>query len=189
MVTIFVEGSSDKDFLELYIKHLKNNGRIRSESNYKIELVGGKDQLFKYKDNKDKIDKTNDRYAVIFDSDEDYYQSIDNIKKQFCIDNEDNIFLFPNNKDTGNLEILLEKIAKYKDVLNCFDSYENCINGLKKNNPNINTPAKKSKVYAYMHIFGFKNSIKKTEKFDLTPYVNFDDPYLDPLRDFLIKFL
>ena len=170
MVTIFVEGSSDKDFLELYIKHLKNNGRIRSESNYKIELVGGKDQLFKYKDNKDKIDKTNDRYAVIFDS-------------------EDNIFLFPNNKDTGNLEILLEKIAKYKDVLNCFDSYENCINGLKKNNPNINTPAKKSKVYAYMHIFGFKNSIKKTEKFDLTPYVNFDDPYLDPLRDFLIKFL
>lgn len=49
MVTIFVEGSSDKDFLELYIKYLKNNGYIRNESNYKIEQVGGKDKLFEYK--------------------------------------------------------------------------------------------------------------------------------------------
>ena len=33
MITIFVEGSSDKDFLELYIKYLKNNGDIKNESN------------------------------------------------------------------------------------------------------------------------------------------------------------
>ncbi|WP_157148398.1 DUF3226 domain-containing protein [Brachyspira pilosicoli] len=186
MVTIFVEGSSDKDFLELYIKHLKNNGRIRSESNYKIEQVGGKDKLFEYKN---KIKKINGKYIIIFDADLNYNNSINNIKTQLEISNEDNIFLFPNNKDTGNLETLLEKIAKYKDVLNCFDSYKNCIDELKKRNPNINTPAKKSKVYAYMHTFGLKNTINKTEKFDLTPYVNFDYPYLDPLRDFLIKFL
>lgn len=190
MLTIFVEGISDKDFLELYIKYLKNNGYIRNEIDYKIEQVGGKDQLFKYKDSKNKIEKTNNKYTVIFDSDEDYYKSIDNIKKQFDIDNEYNIFLFPNNKDTGNLETLLEKIAKYKDVLNCFNSYENCINELKKTTPNINTPAKKSKVYAYMETFGFKNSSnEKTEKFDLTPYVNFDDEYLNELKKFLLNFL
>lgn len=57
MITIFVEGSSDKDFLELYIKYLKNNGDIKNESNYKIEPIGGKDKLFKYKDNKYKIKK------------------------------------------------------------------------------------------------------------------------------------
>lgn len=186
MITIFVEGSSDKDFLELYIKHLKNNGDIRNEINYKIEQVGRKDKLFEYKN---KIKKMNGKYIIIFDADLDYNNSINNIKTQFGISNDDNIFLFPNNKDIGNLETLLEKTAKYKDVLNCFDSYENCINGLKKTNPNINTPAKKSKVYAYMHAFGFKNTIQKIEKFDLTPYINFDDPYLNDLKNFLIKFL
>ncbi|MEI0478230.1 DUF3226 domain-containing protein [Brachyspira pulli] len=186
MITIFVEGSSDKDFLELYIKYLKNNGDIKNESNYKIEQVGGKDKLFEYKN---KIKKTNGKYMIIFDADLDYNASINNIKNQFEISNDDNIFLFPNNKDTGNLETLLEKIAIYKDVLNCFDSYEKCINGLKNTNPNINTPAKKSKVYAYMHAFGFKNTIQKIEKFDLTPYVNFDDPYLNELKNFLIKSL
>ena len=40
MITIFVEGSSDKDFLELYIKHLKNNGDIRNE----IKQLWGKIQ-------------------------------------------------------------------------------------------------------------------------------------------------
>ena len=40
-----------------------------------------------------------------------------------------------------------------------------------------------------MHAFGFKNTIQKIEKFDLTPYVNFDDPYLNELKNFLIKSL
>lgn len=124
---------------------------------------------------------------IIFDADLDYNSSINNIKNQFEISDDDNIFLFPNNRDTGNLETLFEKIAIYKDVLNCFDSYEKCINVLKNNNPKINTPAKKSKVYDYMHAFGFKNPIQKTELFDFTLYVNFDDPYLDELKNFLIK--
>ncbi|KLI23697.1 DUF3226 domain-containing protein [Brachyspira hyodysenteriae] len=186
MVTIFVEGISDKDFLELYIKYLKNNGDIKNEINYKIEQVGGKDKLFEYKN---KIKKTNGKYVIVFDTDLDYNDSINNIKNQFEISDDDNIFLFPNNSDTGDLETLLEKIAIYRDVLNCFDNYEKCINGLKNNNPKINTPAKKSKVYSYMHAFGFKNTIRKIEKFDLAQYVNFDDDYLNDLKLFLIKFL
>ena len=185
MLNIFVEGSSDKDFLELYIKYLQNNNYIKDNINYKIEQVGGKDKLYKYNNNKIK----NNKYAVIFDADNEYRTSIENIKIQFEISDDNNIFLFPNNKDNGNLETLLEKIAIYKEVLNCFDSYENCINTLKNTNTNINTPAKKSKVYAYMHAFGFKNHIHKIEKFDLTPYVDFDNPYLNELKIFLVKLL
>ena len=55
MLNIFVEGSSDKDFLELYIKYLQNNNYIKDNINYKIEQVGGKDKLYKYNKIKLKI--------------------------------------------------------------------------------------------------------------------------------------
>lgn len=36
-----------------------------------------------------------------------------------------------------------------------------------------------------MQSFGFKNSIKPKE-FDLSPYVDFEDKYLEDLKDFLL---
>lgn len=36
---------------------------------------------------------------------------------------DDDIFLFPNNKDNGNLENMLINIAIRKEIMNCFDNY------------------------------------------------------------------
>ncbi|GAA6792236.1 hypothetical protein Kyoto1A_05700 [Helicobacter pylori] len=37
------------------------------------------------------------------------------------------IFLFPNNQDDGDLEDLLLKIAKHEEFINCFESHLDCI--------------------------------------------------------------
>ena len=174
-MNILVEGHTDKDFLELYCKYLNIDARIY--------VADGKDNL----KNRVNLVKDNKNYLIIFDADEDYKNSKANIENQI---NQMNIpkqnyeiFLLPNNKDNGNLETLIEKIARYKEVLKCFESYEKCITGL--GNDNIKLPTKKDKVFAYMQSFGFKNSIKPKE-FDLSPYVDFEDKYLEDLKDFLL---
>ena len=174
-MNILVEGHTDKDFLELYCKYL--NIEVR------IDVVDGKDNLI----NRVNLVKANKNYLIIFDADNDYNNSKDNIENQINqmnISNENyDIFLLPNNKDNGNLETLIEKIACHKEVLNCFESYEKCITIL--GNDNIKLPPKKSKVFAYMQSFGFKNTIKPKE-FDLSLYVDFENKYLEDLKDFLL---
>lgn len=171
---ILVEGHTDKDFLELYCKHLNIDVRI--------DIVNGKDNL------KKRLNLVKENYLIVFDADDDYDNSKSNIENQISqmnIPKENyDIFLLPNDKDNGNLETLIEKIAFYKEVLNCFEGYKKCITGL--GNDNIKLPPKKSKVFAYMQSFGFKNTINP-KKFDLSPYVDFEDKYLEPLKNFLLS--
>lgn len=103
---ILVEGHTDKDFLELYCKHLNIDVRI--------DIVNGKDNL----KNRVNLVKGNKNYLIIFDADDDYDNSKSNIENQISqmnIPKENyDIFLLPNDKDNGNLETLIEKIAFYK---------------------------------------------------------------------------
>lgn len=173
---IIVEGDSDKKFLESYLKYL-------NITNYnKIISIGGKDNLENHKELK------KEDFIIIFDADNDYNKSKTNIENQLNkLDiKNDKIFLFPNNKDIGNLETLIEKIAIHKEVLECYSNYESCIDRLinEIKIPNLKHQAKKSKVFAYMSGFGFKNNIK-AEDFDLSPYVDFDNDYLNDLKNFL----
>lgn len=174
-MNILVEGHTDKDFLELYCKYLNIDACIY--------VADGKDNL----KNRVNLIKDNKNYLIIFDADEDYKNSKANIENQI---NQMNIpkqnyeiFLLPNNKDSGNLETLIEKIALYKEVLNCFEGYEECISKLGVNG--IKLPHKKSKVFAYMESFGFKNP-EEAENFDLSPYVDFESEYLEDLKNFLL---
>lgn len=175
---IIVEGDSDKKFLESYLSYL-------NIINYtKIVAIGGKDNIVNHKELK------KEDFIIIFDADDDYNKSKINIENQLeklDIQN-DKIFLFPNNKDTGNLETLIEKIAIHKEVLQCYENYESCIDSLINKIPNLKHQAKKSKVFAYMSGFGFKNPIDD-KSFDLTPYVDFDNIYLNDLKNFLINIL
>lgn len=175
---ILVEGHTDKYFIELYCKDLNVDVRI--------DIVGGKNNL---KNRADLVLRNDEKHLIIFDADDDYNNSkanIDNQINQMNIPKENyEIFLLPNNKENGNLETLIEKIARHKELLNCFESYEKCIKGLALRNDNIKLPPKKSKVFAYMESFGFKNPIKLKE-FDLNSCIDLKNKYLEDLKKFLL---
>lgn len=175
-MNIIVEGNTDKDFLEMYCKYLKIN--------VEIESIGGKDKLKNYK----KLNNDTKYFLIIFDADNNFDLSIQNIENQIKILKNKNydIFLFPNNNDNGNLEILIEKIANHNEILLCFEQYVNCIESAKNYNNNILLPAKKSKVFAYMSSFGFKNGIDAKD-FNFSNYVDFENNYLKPLKEFLLN--
>lgn len=182
---IIVEGHTDKDFIELYCKYLEVE--IKSEQ---ICQTDGKDNIKNVKEKIHKALKVGERVLIIFDADEDVQKSLKNIQSQLNLldyswGNRCEIFLMPNNKDAGNLETLLEHIAKEKCILKCFDNYTSCIVGLQSKNPNIKLPNKKAKVFAYLSSFGFKNGDKNFKMDD--NILNLQSPYLDNLKDFLTK--
>ncbi|PUD87550.1 hypothetical protein C2R61_03200, partial [Helicobacter pylori] len=119
-ILIFVEGPSDKVFLEVYLYFLEDI----PIKNFKVKDVTGKDNLSKRLLEIEKYDKT----LIIFDADKDYESNKKEIlsKTQQKI-TEEQIFLFPNNQDDGDLETLLLEIAKYDEFLKCFEGYLECI--------------------------------------------------------------
>lgn len=181
---IIVEGHTDKDFIELYCRYLE----VEIEPK-QICQTDGKDNIKSVKEKIHKALNMGKRVLIIFDADDDMQKSLKNIQTQLVSlnsswKNQCEIFLTPNNKNAGNLETLLEHIAKEKCILKCFDNYTSCIAGLQSKNPNIKLPAKKSKVFAYLSSFGFKNG-DKTFKMD-DSILDLQSPYLDNLKDFLI---
>lgn len=188
-IKILVEGRSDKDFLILLLKF------IDKEKYVDIYDCEGKDGIVNIKEKlKANLDAANTRdcsnILIIFDADNSTEIARKNIEKQLRDLNFFNknikIFLLPNNKDSGNLETLLEKIAKHQDILDCFNCYLNCIEDKKNTIPNLKTPNKKSKWFAYKEAFGYKNGIKD-ENFDISEYVDFNSDYIKNLKEFLMN--
>ena len=179
---IIVEGHTDKDFIELYCKYLESE--IKS---VQICQTDGKDNIKNVKEKIHKALNMGERVLIIFDADDDIQKSLKNIHAQLDLldyswKNRCEIFLMPNNKDAGNLEALLENTAKEKCILKCFDNYIKCIIELQSKNSVIQLPAKKTKVFAYLNSFGFKNG---NEKFKLNENIlDLQSPYLDNLKDF-----
>ena len=130
---IFVEGNSDKTFLSILLDYYNINATI--------ETTDGKDNL----KNLPKIKKYNNP-VIIFDADNDYITSKNNIINQInSIDKNisPSIYLLPDNENIGTLE----------DINN---------NNFKGVNP-------KSQLFAYLEVFGFKhiNSSKKIDYKDI----------------------
>jgi hypothetical protein len=177
-VQIFVEGVADQKFfqdllndwygIELSLGGFQNgNGDI-----FNVEGKGV------FEDEKkmlliEPILKLNDIRGVknlfIFDADtfEIESQNFEKYKSQFPIDH----FLLPDNQSNGDLETLLEQIINQdnKVIFDCWDSYENCLKSSKRKNGNFTTPARKTKIYAYLEALlgeskNQKKKIKETER-------------------------
>ncbi len=150
-ILIFVEGPSDKVFLEAYLYFLEDI----PIKNFKVKDVTGKDNLSKRLLEIEKYDKT----LIIFDADKDYESNKKEIlsKTQQKI-TEEQIFLFPNNQDDGDLETLLLEIAKHDEFLKCFEGYLECIKSKEHYKPIKNIS--KSKWYAYLEVFELQNFFK-----------------------------
>lgn len=152
-ILIFVEGPSDKVFLEAYLYFLEDI----PIKNFKVKDVTGKDNLSKRLLEIEKYDKT----LIIFDADKDYESNKKEIlsKTQQKI-TEEQIFLFPNNQDDGDLETLLLEIAKHDEFLKCFEGYLECIKSKEHYKPIKNI--RKNKWYTYLEALGLEKFFQYT---------------------------
>jgi hypothetical protein len=216
-VHIFVEGDADVKFLSDYIGHIVPNvtvkiikdkdNRIKEASVNRDEnviatihsLSGWTDlanmgtPISQYKDSGDCV-------FVVFDADTSENEG-GFTKRKEQIENYalplDGIFLFPNNKDDGALEDLLENIINPSNqpIFDCWSKYETCLHecASQKIGKELSTPAKKSKIYSYLEVL-----LGKTEKerkkigdanrdFTNAEHWNLDSAFLEPLKQFLLE--
>ncbi|MCV3456605.1 DUF3226 domain-containing protein [Campylobacter sp. CNRCH_2016_0050h] len=173
MIKIYVEGKSDKFFLDALCKEIKidefetisvgsNNFSLSN-----LELVKS-----------DINDKRVEKIYIVFDADNDYQKTKTNLEQQLINLQKIKIFLLPNNKDNGELEDLLKKIAKHPCFIICFEEYINCLKN--KGNTNLNKKElNKNLIYSYNQACG--NRIKNI----CLEHYNLDHEYIEPLIDFL----
>lgn len=190
---VVVEGKSDKDFLNQYALYKKlkfdiinNDGNI-----LKPIIIEEISSAIAYKT----------RVCIVFDADKSYTNTLDRLRDELeNLANKVDIFLFPNNKDSGELETLLIDIAKQPQFIECFDNYVECVKSKDIHNINaVDNINKKSKMFAYREVSGLEKYLKKLKDDDKTPrnfletneifsrYFDFDSPKLEPLRKFLCK--
>ncbi|GAA9075846.1 hypothetical protein Taitung276_02400 [Helicobacter pylori] len=212
-ILIYTEGKSDRNFLGWYLNFLKCKDR------FNIFDIEGKDKLIlgEFPEIIEKILKnkhqTYKQVCIIFDADKKESQEIDagfdNKLKHICkelkekgIDfSREQIFLFPNNQDDGDLETLLLEIANHKEFINCFESYLDCIKKQEHHKPIKNI--RKNMLYAYLEAFGLEDLYTKKNIFDiegkvkneykedyerLKKVIKFESDILAPLKNFLGQF-
>lgn len=196
IIKIFVEGPTDKEFLEQYLKFLKF-----SKESFSIVSCNGnscktvRSKMREAYDNENKV-------ILIFDADKNFKSTLEKLKQESCYENkyllsDENIFLFPNHSESGELETLLFKIAKFPKINECFEKYQACLGCVNKNYPkNID---KKSARFAYFEALGLSLPNKKKDKTDkeqetkderqdtYEKIFNFSSPKLEPLKKFLKK--
>ena len=174
-ILIFVEGKEDKSFIDsmLHVWYPKTSFDIQ------IQILEGNVLEGKHK----KLIETTKNLLVcitILDADKDFSSAKEKIEE---FDKNIKSYIFPNNQDNGNLETLLEKMIldEHKGILKCFESYENCIQGLNKR---YKTPNQKAKIYAYLEALGVKKrtytnkNIWNFKQKDLLKLKDFFDSYL-----------
>ncbi|EQL67479.1 hypothetical protein N408_01945 [Helicobacter pylori FD703] len=212
-ILIYIEGKSDRNFLGWYLNFLK------CQDHFDILYIEGKDKLIsgeflekirKILNNKDQTYK---QVCIIFDADKKESQESDagfdnkleHIREKFKEKGIDfpreQIFLFPNNQDDGDLEDLLLEIANHKEFINCFESYLDCIKKKEHYKPIKNIG--KNMLYAYLEVFGLeylytkkniftegkvKNEYKEDYERLKKEAINFESDLLNPLKNFLRQF-
>ncbi len=213
---IYTEGKKDKNFLSWCLDVWEY------QAHFDIIHVEGKDNLFSdglCKDIKSILNNEYHRYKQVYiicdadikeenqESDAGFDNKLKHIRKEFKekgIDfPKEQIFLFPNNQDDGDLETLLLEIAEHDDFLKCFEGYLECIKSKEHYRPN--KPFKKirkSKWHAYLEalcltdlytkdVFDSKGKIKekyKEEYEKLKEVIDFNSKSLIPLKNFLGQF-
>ncbi|MDR0803224.1 DUF3226 domain-containing protein [Fluviicola sp.] len=184
-IQLFVEGKSDKKFISDYLDHLglndveiiplKGKGEVKNIPAPRLE----KNQLQGVKN------------GVIIDADKDKEESLKELKKYANFNLFDEIFFFPNDRDPGALEVVLENCmssTKKQDFEHCWFQYESCLDNFPQG---FRGPFAKSKVYAYLESVSpvLHSKFQGIDKVDFKDSSNWDlnVSYLDPLKMFLTK--
>ncbi|MGL2810481.1 DUF3226 domain-containing protein [Helicobacter pylori] len=220
---IYTEGKSDKNFLSWCLDVWKNEDHF-DQAHFDIIHVEGKDKLFSdefCKRIENILKNKNQEYrqvCIIFDADikkenQESDAGFDNKLKHICEKfkekfkekgtdfPKEQIFLFPNNQDDGDLETLLLEIAKHDEFLKCFEGYLECIKNKEHYKPI--KKIRKSKWHAYLEafcltdlyikdVFDSKGKIKsryeENYKKLTEEVIDFNSKSLIPLKNFLGQF-
>ena len=202
---IIVEGEADKKFFWDYFHHLFGEQAPKDSIIHsgKDSDTGGYTKL-KSEEILQAMRKNTNQGGVnlvIFDADENpeaRRKELLAIKDEFGVEFE--LFLLPNNKDAGELEDMLEQIINPNNqpVMDCWQTYEGELEKVRiptKIPPTLTIPAKKTKIYAYLEtLLGKTRSQKKLIKdanrnYENTQHWNLDSEYLEPLKEFIVKWL
>ncbi len=183
---IFVEGIADVKFITDYLKFL-------NLSNIYVSKIGGVGEIINTKKDFQVNLERGLKNILIVDADLDFNNRKNEIENLGVIlDYEIDLFIFPNNSENGDLETLLENIINQNNnsIFECWNSYEDCLN---YNDNKYTTPARKTKIYAYLEaLLGETNKEKDQIKEKERNYLNkdhwdLDSEYLEPLKTFLLK--
>ena len=199
LFTIYVEGIADVAFIKQYIHHLWNV--VVGENNI-LSLDGWTNLKGTTWQQRMRTNTANDVInIVILDADKDIdarRADILNWKQQNGLEFE--LFLLPNDKDSGALEDLLENIINPNNqpIFGCWEDYEKALVELDipgRTPPPLTTPAKKTKIYGYLEALLGPTKVEKelikerNRKYDNTMHWNLDAEYLGALKSFLIAHL
>ena len=196
---IFVEGLADECFFKQYLRHVF--GDVVPDE--RIVVLKGWDNL------KTEASALRMRSMtanggvnlVTVDTDKDYQARKDEIERwKQTNEVEFELFLLPNNQDAGALEDLLENIINPNNqpIFDCWEHYEQELFTLDipgRTPPPLTTPAKKTKIYGYLEALLFdsksqKEQIKEANRnYENALHWNLDAEYLEPLKEFLAKYL
>ena len=197
MIKIFLETGSKTSSEYVFIRTLLSSMGFDKEKD-NIERVDGKDNLknasTKMKDNTIQ-GGTN---LIVFDA--DTVQNNGGFDKRKAeleqklkdLDIKAELFLFPNNRDDGDFESLLENLVQkstHQKFFDCYEDYEKCLGD------KYQTPNRKGKLHTYISAqkgitHKQRNLLGQGEwLFDDTRFWNLDAKYLSPLKEFFTNHL
>ena len=186
---IFTEGKGDIKFLKDYITEIlgipldeTDFDPLGSWAGYK---AGGHIKASIKQNVED--EKTT---ILILDADKDFTKRKNEVISDFeKYSLPEELFLFPNNSLSGNIENLLAEIAKERKIMNCFLEYENCVSGHRK-------PLNHSRIYSYLDMLLYPNPynvdgkdlrLEANRNYRNSDHWNLNHEFLNPLKEFLSK--
>ena len=172
---------------------------------YKIVYADGKDNLKNLTPMLQSNKEEGAKNVLIFDADSPSNGGGYERRKKELIEARErlgldfDLFLYPNDEQDGDVEVLMERVAqrdRHRRFFSCFEKYEECISLDKDSNGDTkySTPNRKGKLHTY--ISSMKLSSKQRRSigkgdwlFDNTEYWNLESDALSPLVSFLRKYL
>ena len=178
---IFVEGDADKRFIAQLLESIFNenipSGNIIPTHGYTNLIAVDKERTFINEMQRTTADGGIN--LVVFDADsncETRRRELSDWERRSKVNFE--LFLFPNNSNSGDLEDLLRQIINpvNQPVMECWDKYEDSLKAINlpwKDGIPLTIPAKKTRIYAYLEaLLGSSRSEKEKIKEAKRDYLN-----------------
>ena len=178
---IFVEGDADKRFIAQLLESIFNenipSGNIIPTHGYTNLIAVDKERTFINEMQRTTADEGIN--LVVFDADsncETRRRELSDWERRSKVNFE--LFLFPNNSNSGELEDLLRQIINpvNQPVMECWDKYEDSLKAINlpwKDGIPLTIPAKKTRIYAYLEaLLGSSRSEKEKIKEAKRDYLN-----------------